>query len=146
MEILETRHRFIELRAKGYSYDKIATELQVNKHTLLDWSRQFEQDIANYRAVELEQLFDSYMLIKEHRVKHLGRILSKLQAEVERRDLSQLQTDKLLEILLKYGNQLREELEGPLNGPQANRVEVVIKRQESNSTLNKMNTLNKLNT
>jgi transposase-like protein len=39
METIETKRRFIELRAKGYSFDKIAKELGKAKQTLLDWSR-----------------------------------------------------------------------------------------------------------
>lgn len=146
MEPLETRHRFIELRAKGFSFDKISSELNVHKHTLIDWSKQLEQDITTHRAVELEQLYDSFLLVKEQRLKLLGRIFSKLQAEIERRDFAQLQTDKLLEILIKYDTQIREELQAPMTGGTGNKVEVVITRRQNKETLNKVNTLNKMNT
>ena len=45
MEILETKHRFIELRAKGYSFDKIALELNKAKQTLIDWSRELKEAV-----------------------------------------------------------------------------------------------------
>ena len=44
METIETKRRFIELRAKGYSFDKIAKELGKAKQTLLDWSRELDQE------------------------------------------------------------------------------------------------------
>ena len=54
METIETKRRFIELRAKGYSFDKIAKELGKAKQTLLDWSRDLDQEIAQAKALELD--------------------------------------------------------------------------------------------
>ena len=60
MEILETKHRFIELRAKGYSFDKIALELNKAKQTLIDWSRELKEEIEIRKATELELIYESY--------------------------------------------------------------------------------------
>ena len=38
MELLETQERFIELRAKGWSFDTIAKEIGKAKQTLIDWT------------------------------------------------------------------------------------------------------------
>jgi transposase-like protein len=111
MELIETRHRFIELRGRGYSYGKIEQEIGVNRSTLFDWGRQYEQEIAKFRAIELDTLYESYLMVKQHRLKTLAHLLGKLQAEAERRDFSQLQTDKLLELLLKYDSQLNSEMD-----------------------------------
>lgn len=45
MEILETKQQFIELRAKGWSFDKIAKKLGKAKQTLIDWSKELDKDI-----------------------------------------------------------------------------------------------------
>uniref|UniRef100_UPI0040473DF9 hypothetical protein n=1 Tax=Algoriphagus sp. TaxID=1872435 RepID=UPI0040473DF9 len=114
METIETKKRFIELRAKGYSFDKIAKELGKAKQTLLDWSRELDQEIAQAKALELDSLYESYSLYKEARLKALGEILSKLKKEVDNRDLTDLPTDRLLDLFLKYEGVVKESLVEPV--------------------------------
>lgn len=114
METIETKRRFIELRAKGYSFDKIAKELGKAKQTLLDWSRELDQEIAQAKALELDSLYESYSLYKEARLKTLGEILSKLKKEVDNRDLTDLPTDRLLDLFLKYEGAVKESLVEPI--------------------------------
>lgn len=114
METIETKRRFIELRAKGYSFEKIAKELGKAKQTLLDWSRELDQEIAQAKALELDSLYESYSLYKEARLKTLGEILSKLKKEVDNRDLTDLPTDRLLDLFLKYEGVVKESLVEPV--------------------------------
>lgn len=114
METIETKRKFIELRAKGYSFDKIAKELGKAKQTLLDWSRDLDQEIAQAKALELDSLYESYSLYKEARLKTLGEILSKLKKEVDKRDLIDLSTDRLLDLFLKYEGVVKESLVEPV--------------------------------
>lgn len=110
----DTKQQFIELRAKGWSFDKIAKELGKAKQTLIDWSKELQDEIANLKALELEALYESHYLLTENRLQNLGAILSKLKAEVERRSFSDLPTEKLLELYLKYSSQVREEVVEPI--------------------------------
>lgn len=105
----ELKLEFIQLRAKGYSFSKIAKRLKVSKSTLANWNQELEQEIASAKAMELEALFESFYLLKEGRIKLLGGLVKKLQKEAESRDLSDLPTDKLLDLLLKYQAALKEE-------------------------------------
>jgi restriction endonuclease Mrr len=114
MEVLDTKKRFIELRAKGWSFDKIAKELSKAKQTLIDWSKELELEIANLKAIELESLYESYYLLKEDRLQTFGEMLTKIKTEVQSRDLSDVPTDKLLDLLLKYNNQIKEEIIEPI--------------------------------
>ena len=114
MEIIDTKERFIELRAKGWSFDKIAKETGKAKQTLIDWSKDLQDEIANRKALELEALYESYYLMRENRLQTFGVMLTKIKTEVERRDLSDVPTDKLLELLLKYSNQVKEEIVEPI--------------------------------
>ena len=59
MELIDTKERFIEMRAKGYSFDKIALELGKAKQTLIDWSKELQDEIANRKALELEALYET---------------------------------------------------------------------------------------
>ena len=110
----ETKEKFIELRAKGYSFDKIAQEIGKAKQTLIDWSKELQSEIANRKALELEVLYEKYYLLKEHRIQTFGGMLSKITKELESRDLSDVPTDKLLELLLKYNSQVKEEAIEPI--------------------------------
>jgi hypothetical protein len=114
MEIVDTKQRFIELRAKGWSFDKIGKELGKAKQTLIDWSKDLQDEIANRRALELEALYESYYLMRENRLQTFGAMLTKIKEEVESRDLSDVPTDKLLELLLKYNAQIKEEIVEPI--------------------------------
>jgi len=39
MKDQQTKEKFIELRAKGLSFDKISRELRISKQTLINWSK-----------------------------------------------------------------------------------------------------------
>jgi len=114
METTELKERFIELRAKGWSFDKIAKETGKAKQTLIDWSKELQDEIANRKALELEALYESYYLMRENRLQTFGAMLTKIKEEVESRDLSDVPTDKLLELLLKYNSQVKEEIVEPI--------------------------------
>ena len=114
MELLQTKERFIELRAKGWSFDKIAKETGKAKQTLIDWSKELQDEIANRKALELETLYETYYLQRESRLQTFGAMLTKIKEEVMSRDLSDVPTDKLLDLFLKYNNQIREEIVEPI--------------------------------
>jgi len=113
MKPQSVKENFIDLRAKGFSFDNIAKELKMSKQTLIDWSKELQEEIANRKAIELEVLYENYYLLKEYRLKNFGSLLNKIEQELQNRDLSDVATDKLLELFLKYNTQLKEELIEP---------------------------------
>lgn len=114
METIGIKEQFIELRARGYSYDKIAKELGKAKQTLIDWGKDLETEIANRKAIELEALYEEHFLQKEARLKRLGGILTRLEGEINKRDLSKLGTDKLLDLYLRYIDKIEGEYLEPV--------------------------------
>ena len=109
----EQKAKFIHLRAKGYSFAKIAKELGVSKSTLSNWSQELEEQIAKAKAMELEALQEEYYILKEGRIKLLGEQLRAIQQELNGRDLSKVNTDRLMELQLKYFGELKEEYVEP---------------------------------
>lgn len=105
----EKKVRFIELKAKGESYNTIAKKLKVSKGTLSNWNRELEGEIARHRAMELESLYEQYYMTKEGRIKLLGDMMKKLRAEALSRDMSEMPTDKVFQLLLKYESALQDE-------------------------------------
>jgi hypothetical protein len=105
----EQKHRFVVMRAMGCSYARIARELRVSKGTLTAWNAELEAEIARARAMELEALQEEFFLLKEGRIRLIGEQLKAIQTEIGRRDLSKVNTDKLLELQLRYFEQLKGE-------------------------------------
>jgi SMC interacting uncharacterized protein involved in chromosome segregation len=98
---LEVQDQFVELRAKGNSYDRIAKTLGVSKATLLKWSQDLSLEINNERNVAMDAIYEKHKLAKQHQMEMLGIQLGKVREELEKRDLSEVPTDKLVAMQLK---------------------------------------------
>ena len=109
MEDSETKQRFIELRAKGMSYQKISEEIGVCKRTLINWSKELSSEIANAYAAELEALQDEFYMLKERRIKLFGEKLKAISEEIDNRDLSDIPTEKLFDLFFKMYRVLERE-------------------------------------
>jgi len=105
----DVKHKFIELRAKGLSFDKIAKELKTSKQTLIDWSKEFQLDIQNLQAIELETLQEEFLALKRHRIESIGKTMQKINQALDKTDFSEITTERLLELKLKYLKELRKE-------------------------------------
>ena len=76
---LDKQLQFIEMRAKGNSFDRIAKKLEVNKKTLIEWSKVNHKEIRTLANLEKDALFESYKLNREHQIKSLGSQLTKIR-------------------------------------------------------------------
>jgi len=70
----------------------------VSKTTLVNWQQDLKEQVDNVRAMELEVLYDRYYLLVRKKVEFFGDVLSRIQGELETRDLSTILTDKLFAI------------------------------------------------
>lgn len=109
MKDQETKEKFVELRAKGLSFDRIAAELHVSKQSLINWAKELENEIGNMRRIELEALQEKYYMLKSQRIELFGEKLKAIKDELDKRNLSDLPTDKLFDLFVKYFNLLKEE-------------------------------------
>ena len=98
---VEVQNQFVELRAKGNSYDNIAKTLGVSKSTLISWSKDLSMAIDNERNVAMDAIYEKHKLAKQHQMEMLGIQLSKVREELEKRDLAEVSTDKLVSMQLK---------------------------------------------
>jgi hypothetical protein len=105
----EQKQQFILLRAENKSYSKIASELHISKATCTSWEKELRDQISTVKAENLADLYNSYYMTKEARIKKLGSTLSKINTALELVDLKQIQPDKLLDFKLKYTQALKEE-------------------------------------
>ena len=96
MKDQETLAQFIALRVQGWTFDRISQALKVSKPVLIDWSRQHQFHIQNLQAVELEALADKHLASRQQRWQQLGGSLSRVEAELAKRDLAEVPTARLI--------------------------------------------------
>jgi hypothetical protein len=106
----ETRNQFVELRAKGWSYQRIAEHLSVSKQSLINWSKTLSLEISNLRAIESEALQEQFSLLKRQRIEMLRQRIRAVKEELDRRTLTDIPTEKLFNILLKGHTILKQEV------------------------------------
>jgi hypothetical protein len=106
----EVKTQFIEMRAKGHSIRAIAKQFNLSPTTLVNWQSEFDAEIARLKSIELECLYEQYHLLKEHRVKALGEQLKNIKTALSGRDLSDVATEKLLDLQIRYMDEIRKEL------------------------------------
>lgn len=107
----DQQDQFIELRAKGLSYEDIAKEIGISKHTVGKWGKDLGIEVKNAKALHLDSLYQRYVIAKEKRVEAFGRRLDKVLAELDTRNLKDVPTDRLFKIAFDLSDRLKEEAE-----------------------------------
>ena len=110
MKDSETTARFIFLRSQGWSFNRIAAELNVSKPTLIKWSRQHQFDIANLRATETEALAERVFRQRQDRWEFLARQIKRLEDEIEKRALDELPIARLHSIAAGLRAEIKQEV------------------------------------
>jgi len=111
----EQREHFIELRAAGLSFDKIAAELGVSKTTLLKLNKELAGEIERLKFINFEALAEKYKMLKTARIEALGDLLKRVDSALEAADFSKLSPDRLVLLKLKLAENMRAELAEPFS-------------------------------
>lgn len=105
MKKYESRQKkeiFVELRAmKGMSLDAISEELDISKSTAVSWEKEFKDSILSIKNAHFSFLVDTYCLGIEARLKSLKDLSETLRVELEKRDISDISSDKLVSLYLE---------------------------------------------
>lgn len=109
---LSVRNEFIQRRAQGESYSKIASALHISKSTCSVWEAELSKDISLRKQEELNALYEQYGMMKAARVKRLGDTLNRIDAAIAQIDFTTVDPVKLLDMKLKYSAALKEEYTG----------------------------------
>jgi hypothetical protein len=107
MHTPETRQKFVERRAQGWSLIRISSELGVARSTLIEWSRQLRFDIQNQLAIELDDLRNRLLGPRQARASGLAEKLARVEEELRKRDFATLSTRSLFSL----SRALRREIE-----------------------------------
>jgi len=106
---LENVEKFIELRAKGWSYNRIAKQQHLGKPTLVQWGRRFDREIQERQKLELEALMERQGISRVKRIEILGQTLKAVTQALNARNLSSMKTEKLIDLVWRYTGALRQE-------------------------------------
>lgn len=109
MKSPETKTEFIALRAQGKTFEFIAKKLGISKSTCSAWEKELKDVIADLKQEQLNELYDTYYMTKEARIKKIGGILERIDDTLDNADLTEVPTEKLLDFKLKYTEALKAE-------------------------------------
>ena len=109
LSTMQKRRRFIELRARGVSYRKIAAEINVATSTLVRWSQVFAVDIKNLEKIERELFEHEYLLDRKHRMKVYATQLNNIAQELMARDLKDVPTPRLFDLQKQLNGEMQEQ-------------------------------------
>lgn len=96
---IETKHQFIQLRARDISLGKIAEQLDVPKSTLGTWNQDFEPEINRLRRLEWEEVEAQFA---NSVTDDLKRILTRIRAaedELDKRQLKYFDMRELFQLI-----------------------------------------------
>lgn len=126
MKSTEQKAQFIELRAQGQSFSKIAEALHISKSTCSAWEEELEEQITDRERERLQELYSLYSMHKQGRITRLGETIAQIDAAIAQKDLTELPADKLLELKLKYQKELNAEYAEPITPIESNSLEAIL--------------------
>ena len=107
MHSTDTKSRFIELRAQGWSLARIAAHLDVAKRTLVDWNQHAQTEVRALKAVELEALQEKLLTSHEAELTQLTAHLQRVESELATRTLEIVSTESLYRLAAQLRRQLQ---------------------------------------
>ena len=78
MKDTDLKERFIEMRAGGDSYDKIAKELNKSKTTLILWNRELFKEIGNLEFLHYKALLEKHKLTQKAKIEFFVEEIEKI--------------------------------------------------------------------
>src|SRR5674476_393367 len=101
MKEVETKHQFVELRAQGKSLRIALDELKIGLQTAVRWERELKEQIANLKAIDIDMLLERHQLAVQAQIERYSFELARVTEELKKRDLSDVPTPKLYDIMGK---------------------------------------------
>ena len=127
----DKKARFIELRARGASFQDIADILDCGKSTLVGWNKELADEVAERKAMTKNDILYDYQVARDNRLRYFAELYCDIKNELARRSLHDVPSDKLYVMLEKCSKHI-DELSGErredkqnMNIIEASRIETV---------------------
>ena len=108
MHSTDTKSKFLQLRAKGWSLARISKDIDVSVRTLVDWNRQHREELQILRIVELEALQEKLLATHEQELTMLTEQLRRLEQEISKRHIDIISTENLFRLAAATRAQIRK--------------------------------------
>jgi predicted DNA-binding protein YlxM (UPF0122 family) len=96
---LDVKEEVIRLRALDYSFDRIASTLNISKPKVVDICSEFNDEIETAKTIQKNTLIDDFAYSTEERSKLYRELIAKIHAEILSRDIKQVSTERLFTML-----------------------------------------------
>jgi len=106
----KVKEGFIKLRSEGLSFDKISKELKTSRPTLMGWEKEFSREIKELKFIAFENLKERYLMGKKARLENYGEVIEKAKKELKTRDFTDINSDKLLNMINNLEEKFKEEI------------------------------------
>ena len=88
MKTKDQKTKFIVLRAKGLSFDKISKEIDVSKPTLIKWNQDFYKQISSLEYIEAQSLVELHQYSAKQKLEVYSKKLREVYQRLENIDIS----------------------------------------------------------
>jgi hypothetical protein len=95
MHSTETINQFLNLRAQGWSFARIADHLHVSKPTLLAWNRKHQTKLESIKANQERSAQQALQVSDRHELQTLSTFYNALRREVISRTLKDFSDDEI---------------------------------------------------
>src|SRR5665213_4334360 len=105
------KEQFISLRIEGKSYDEIAKALCVQMPNLIEWNKDknTRKAINEGLAIRLNDEVRTLQMGKQNRLSAMLKIYKKVIEEIEKRNLEDIPTDKLIQLSVLLNQKINEQ-------------------------------------
>ena len=104
----DKRLRFVELRARGASYQDIADILHCAKSTLIKWNNELSDEITQYKDATKNDILYDYQVARDNRLRYFAELYRDIKNELSRRSFRTVPSDKLYAMLEKCSKHIDE--------------------------------------
>ena len=100
-EKLDKQQKFMVLRAEGKSFDEIAKRINVSKPTLIKWSKEFKEKVAELTKIYEEQFIAEQKIKRTLRAQIVSNELDAAYDELRKTDYKNLSKKDLISMIEK---------------------------------------------
>jgi len=107
----DQKNQFVELRAKGNSFDNICKELKISKPTLIKLDKELKTEVSNFAFIETQNLLEKYKLNKFSELETYCQELGKINTELSKRSYEEISTTQLFKLKSDIEAQIQTKIE-----------------------------------
>mgnify|MGYP003374062804 CR=1 FL=1 len=102
---------YVRLRQAGESIQAVSDTLSVLESQCIQWEQAHRKEINQSRFLLTEQICNDKGLTRVSRIETMSKILDKINSEIDKRDFSDIPTDKLILLGAKMSEFIKTEIE-----------------------------------